>query len=110
MLQNSIIEPRLVRTPLRGVRGRGQGRGHGRDCGRIGISNGRRTNVDPRFWNRRLIEKPVITTNLLKKVKASIYLSMKEYWYVPKTVGMIAAILDPRLKSLKFVNDDAIKS
>ena len=35
---------------------------------------------------------------------------MKEYWEVPKLVGMIAAILDPRLKGLKFVNDDTIKS
>jgi zinc finger BED domain-containing protein 1 (E3 SUMO-protein ligase ZBED1) len=35
---------------------------------------------------------------------------MKEYWNVPKLVGMVAAILDPRLKSLKFVNNDATKS
>ncbi|CAB4395082.1 unnamed protein product [Rhizophagus irregularis] len=113
LLRNSIIEPRLVRTPLRGARGRGRGRGCGRGRGRIGIDNegsGRRVNADPRFRNRRLIENPVNTTNLLKKVKASIYLSMKEYWNVPKLVGMVAAILDPRLKSLKFVNNDTIKS
>ena len=48
--------------------------------------------------------------NPLKKVKTSIYLSMKEYWNVSKLVGMIAAILDPRLKSLKFVINDTIKS
>ena len=35
---------------------------------------------------------------------------MKEYWNVPKIIGMIAAVLDSRLKSLKFVNDNAIKS
>ena len=42
-------------------------------------------------------------------MQASIYLYMKEYWQVPKLVGMIAAIMDPRLKSLKFVGDDTIK-
>lgn len=35
---------------------------------------------------------------------------MKEYWNVPKLVGMIAAILDPRLKNLKFISDNAIKT
>jgi hypothetical protein len=43
-------------------------------------------------------------------VKASIYLSLKEYWEVPKLVGMISAILDPRLKGLRFVGNNAIKS
>jgi len=35
---------------------------------------------------------------------------MKEYWEVPKLVGMIAAILDPRLKNLKFVSNNVIKT
>lgn len=35
---------------------------------------------------------------------------MKEYWEESKLVGIIAAILDPRLKGLKFVNDETIKS
>jgi hypothetical protein len=112
-LRNPVIEPRLAGIPLRGARGRGRGRGQGRGRGRIGVSNersGRRVNADPRFRNRRLIENPVIITNLLKKVKASIYLSMKQYWEVPKLVGMIAAILDLRLKGLKFVGNDTIKS
>ena len=90
-MRNSVIEPRIARVPLRGARGRGRGRGRGR----IGVSNernGRRINADPRFRNRWLIEDPVVTTDLLKKVKASIYLSMKEYWEVLKLVGMIAAI------------------
>jgi hypothetical protein len=113
LMRNSVIEPRIARAPLRGARGRGRGRRRGRGRGRVGVSNersGRRINADPRFRNRRLIEDPVVTTDLLKKVKASVYLSMKEYWEVPKLVGMIAAILDPRLKNLKFVNDSIIKS
>src|SRR5437667_7306471 len=112
-MRKSVNETRNGRGPIRRARGRGRGRRRGRGRGRIGVSNernGRRINADPRFRNRRLIEDPVVTTDLLKKVKASIYLSMKEYWEVPKLVGMIAAILDPRLKGLKFVNDDTIKS
>src|SRR5215213_717860 len=51
---------------------------------------------------------PVGTTNLLEKVKAACYLSMKEYWKVPTLTGMIATILDTQLKKLSF-NKDAIK-
>jgi len=65
--------------------------------------------VDPRFRNRRIIEVPVNTRGLLEKVKAACYLSMKEYWDVPTLTGMIATILDSRLKKLNFINDNAIK-
>ncbi|CAB5093234.1 unnamed protein product [Rhizophagus irregularis] len=45
-----------------------------------------------------------------KKVEAACYLSMKEYWNVPTLTGIIATILDPRLKKLKFVNNSVIKN
>ncbi|CAB4443822.1 unnamed protein product [Rhizophagus irregularis] len=102
LVRNSIVEPRLSRISLRGARGRGQGRGRG--------SGVRRTNADSRFRNRRLIEAPVNTAKLLEKVEAACYLSMKEYWNVPTLTGMIATILDPRLKKLKFVNNSVIKN
>jgi len=70
----------------------------------------KRVNADPKFRNRRFVEAPIDTANLLEKVKAACYLSMKEYWNVPTLTGMLATILDPRLKKLKFVNDDVIKS
>lgn len=101
-MRNSIVEPRLSRISLRGARGRGQRRGRGGGV--------RRKNADPRFRNRRLIEAPVNTARLLEKVKATCYLSMKEYWNVPTLTGMIATILDPRLKKLKFVNNNVIKN
>jgi len=34
---------------------------------------------------------------------------MKEYWNVPTLTGMIATILDPRLKKLSFIKNDTIK-
>ncbi|PKC59652.1 hypothetical protein RhiirA1_399792, partial [Rhizophagus irregularis] len=101
LVQNSIVEPRLSRISLRAARVRGQGRGSGV----------RRTNADSRFRNRRLIEAPVTNTaKLLEKVEAAYYLSMKEYWNVPTLTGMIATILDPWLKKLKFVNNSVIKN
>ena len=62
-----------------------------------------RENVDPWFKNRQVIEALVITTNILEHVKATIYLSMCQYWDVPKEVTLLAALLDPRFKKLKFV-------
>jgi hypothetical protein len=109
LMRNSVIEPRLSRTSLRGnVRGRGRGRG------RVGLAHDgvvrpRRINTDPRFRNRRLVEIPINAENLLEKVKAACYLSLKEYWKVPALTGMIATILDPRLKKLKFLNNNNIK-
>ena len=99
------IEPRFNRVPLRGARGRGQARNQrGQRGGTV-----RRTNVDPRFRNRRIIEVPVNTRSLLDKVKAACYLSMKEYWNVPTSTGMIATILDPQLKKLSFIKNNTIK-
>ncbi len=110
-MQNSIIKPKLTRILLRDARERGWGRRRGRKY--IGVSNKRnkrKINADPKFWNWWLIENPIIIIDLLKKVKASIYLSMKEYWKVPKLVEMIVAILDPWLKRLKFISNNVIKS
>lgn len=91
--------------PQRGARGRRRGRNQrGRREETV-----RRTNVDSRFRHRRIIETPVNTEGLLEKVKAACYLSMKEYWDVPTLTGMIATLLDPRLKKLNFIRSDDIK-
>ncbi|CAG8855231.1 991_t:CDS:1, partial [Gigaspora margarita] len=41
--------------------------------------------------------------NMLEWVKATIYLSMCQYWDIPKEITLILALLDPRYKKLKFV-------
>jgi hypothetical protein len=91
-----------VNQPLNISRGR-----QGRRIGRNTQSTNRiHENADPRFKNRRTIEPPVTTTNILEQVKATIYLSMCQYWDVPKETTLLAALLDPRFKKLKFVTEE----
>ena len=52
---------------------------HGRVQKHKNISVNSQQNSDPRFKKRRAIEPPVITTNILEQVKATIYLSMCQY-------------------------------
>ncbi|CAB4423997.1 unnamed protein product [Rhizophagus irregularis] len=45
---------------------------------------------------------PVNTTNLLKKVRAAIYLSLDELWAIPTDTALIATFLDYRFKHFKW--------
>ncbi|CAG8789421.1 17133_t:CDS:2 [Gigaspora margarita] len=40
-----------------------------------------------------------------KSLKATIYLSMCQYWDIPKEITLISALLDSRYKKLKFVTE-----
>ena len=51
------------------------------------------------------INTPQYCTNLENRVKAALYQSMNHYWEVPQEQGMLAALLDPRFKELKFASD-----
>jgi hAT family C-terminal dimerisation region len=46
---------------------------------------------------------------VLENVKKNIYKSLKHYWAIPNEFGMMAAILDPRYKSLDFISDENTK-
>ncbi|CAG8723351.1 3865_t:CDS:1, partial [Dentiscutata heterogama] len=62
-------------------------------------------NSNPWFKKRRAIEPPVTITNMLEQVKATVYLSMCQYWDVLKEITLLSALLDPRYKKLKFVTE-----
>ena len=46
---------------------------------------------------------------VLEKVKKNIYKSLKHYWAIPHEFGIMAALLDPRYKSLDFISDEDTK-
>src|SRR5436190_24332121 len=48
------------------------------------------------------INTPQDCTNLEKHVKAALYQSINHYWDVSQEQEMLAALLDPRFKELKF--------
>ena len=62
------------------------------------------------FKGRRLIEPPVTTEGLCDLVKAASYLSLQSYLKVPDEIGLVASFLDPRIKNLKFIGDETIKT
>jgi len=66
----------------------------------------RRTNANPLFKNYRLIEPPIQTNSLLDIFKGTLYFSMKQYWEVPGEIAIISTILDPRLKKLRFFEEE----
>ncbi|CAG8845253.1 31561_t:CDS:2, partial [Gigaspora margarita] len=68
------------------------------------------THNDPRFKGHRLIEPPVTNENLCDLVKATSYLSFKEYWEVPNKIELVASFLDPRIKNMKFFGDQTTRT
>jgi hypothetical protein len=54
------------------------------------------------------INKLLETQNILEKVKLDLYNAMELYWDQKETEILISALLDPRIKSLDFVNNDEI--
>src|SRR3954453_9200415 len=53
--------------------------------------------------------KDVVTTNsqyVIKLLKETIYNSLFTYWDQPITIGLLATLLDPRLKMLSSWNEE----
>ncbi|CAB4426362.1 unnamed protein product [Rhizophagus irregularis] len=46
---------------------------------------------------------------VLENVKKNIYKSLKHYWAIPHEFGIMAALLDPRYKSLDFISEEDTK-
>ncbi|CAG8811455.1 11061_t:CDS:1, partial [Gigaspora rosea] len=63
------------------------------------------SNQRSQFKNRRAISLPNSTIGVLEKIKATIYLSMCQYWDCPKETTLLSALLDPRYKKLKFATE-----
>ncbi len=63
-----------------------------------GVNNGKRK-VD--------ISKPLDLEkdDYLKKVKQTMYESMAKYWKTSATIAMVACVLDPRFKKLRFTTE-----
>ncbi|CAG8520239.1 10566_t:CDS:1, partial [Funneliformis caledonium] len=49
------------------------------------------------------------TYGMLEKVKYHLYKAMKIYWHTEEGDALISAILDPRIKSLTFINNQDSK-
>jgi len=99
-------------------RGRGHNyrynRGRGRSCGHgYGHGHGHDRILQSSYVANNEIENsnqieylpPVNTKNLLKKIRAAIYLSLDNLWNVPNELSLIATILDPRMKNFPFIED-----
>ncbi|GBC12604.1 zinc finger BED domain-containing protein 1-like [Rhizophagus irregularis DAOM 181602=DAOM 197198] len=52
------------------------------------------------------INTPVNTSNLLDKIKANLYKALENYYEVIEKEALIAALLDPRKKKMKFATND----
>ncbi len=48
-------------------------------------------------------------TKMLKKVKLNLYNAMELYWGKEEEETLISALLDPRIKSLEFIDDDEVR-
>src|SRR5204862_292112 len=60
--------------------------------------------------SRRLnLDVPFVTTGMLEKVKLNLYNAMELYWNEEKEEVLILALLDPRVKSLTFIDKEEIR-
>ncbi|CAG8806642.1 10478_t:CDS:2, partial [Racocetra persica] len=80
-------------------RGRGRGRGRKQEPRREYDHNYSYDSQQESEYNQDF-------TGLVEKFQAAIYLSLDELWNVPDEIALLATILDPRLKGLRFVNQN----
>jgi len=56
------------------------------------------------------LNEPFITTRMLEKVKLNLYNAMETYWHEEEGKDLISALLDPRIKSLAFIDNEEIRN
>ncbi|CAG8534074.1 17368_t:CDS:2, partial [Dentiscutata heterogama] len=76
------------------------GRGQGQNRRRITKKN-KNKDIDV---NQIECLPPASTENLIKKVRAAIYLSLDKLWEMLNETSLIATVLDPRMKNFSFAN------
>ncbi|CAG8467656.1 10629_t:CDS:2 [Racocetra fulgida] len=60
---------------------------------------------NPSTYRRKIrINTPQNCDNLILRVRAALYKSLNHYYSVPTETGLMAALLDPRSKSLLFIS------
>ena len=55
------------------------------------------------------LNQPLVTTKMLEKVKLNLYNAMELYFDKEEGEVLISALLDPRIKSLTFVDDNRVR-
>ena len=61
---------------------------------------------EPQAKRKIKINTPVITSGLLDRIKADLYNALEKYYEVIEKEALIAALLDPRKKKMKFAKND----
>src|SRR5439155_741164 len=61
---------------------------------------------EPQARRKIKINTPVITSGLLDHIKADLYNALEKYYEVIEKEALIAALLDPRKKKMKFAKND----
>ena len=61
---------------------------------------------EPQAKRKIKINTPVVTSGLLDRIKADLYNALEKYYEVIEKEALIAALLDPRKKKMKFAKND----
>ncbi|CAI2193101.1 3936_t:CDS:1, partial [Funneliformis geosporum] len=67
-------------------------------------------NIKNALEKRLNLNESFNTTGMLEKVKLNLYNTIELYWNKEEKGTLILALLDPKIKSLEFIDDDEIRN
>ena len=67
-------------------------------------------NTQNRSERRLNLNEPLRTTKMLEKVKLNLYNAMELYWNKEEGEALISGLLDPRIKSLGFIDNEEVRN